>query len=176
MFPKTVAALALGGLIAGCAHSPAGIDDDVDSDGAVQSIDENLARLEALDVIEVGALILDVPDEAYNCYGLCPEYEDDVAEAEEAAAIRLQALADAAEEAMDEPAHAYVCPEELIDENLAALRELEIVEVMGLLEAEPENNPMCYNLPCQEDIEAAEAINNERAWRLHNIAGAARGL
>jgi hypothetical protein len=46
------------------------------------------------------------------------------------------------------------------------------VQIGALILAEPQNNPNCYNLPCESDKQAAEAINNERAGKLANIAKA----
>jgi hypothetical protein len=50
------------------------------------------------------------------------------------------------------------------------------VEVFGLVEEVPQNNPYCYNLPCPDDIAAAEAINCQRATALAAIAQEAEDL
>jgi hypothetical protein len=89
--------------------------------------------------------------------------------------VRLENLAVAASAAATKtPADA--CDEAAIDDNLAALQALRIVDVKGLLEAQPENNPQCYNLPCPSDVEAAKATTCERAGRLANIVKASTGL
>ena len=139
---------------------------------AVARIDANLERLRALHVVDVGQLILRVPEGAQNCYGVCPEDEP---RARAEAAERLSHFADVAvSHAARTPADA--CSDAAVDSNLAALRALRLVEVNGLVRAEPSNNPNCYNLPCAEDIEAARQLTCERAGQLANIAAATRGL
>ena len=135
---------------------------------ALDRVDANLARLRALDVVEVGDLIVELPEEATNCYGPCPGSEAAIQQAELAAAERLEEFVDVAEAASGVP-NSYLCIE-LVDENIAALQGLAIVEVLGMIETVPQNNPQCYNLPCQEDIDAAAADNEARAARLDNIA------
>lgn len=189
---KVLATCALGALV-GCTvaapdSSDAPISGDDDSNagrGVVQfhdtsgaealaRVDENLERLRALDVFEVGQLIVDMPAEAFNCYGPCPGSEALILAAQEEAALRLDELVPAAEAAIGTPS-SYLCTE-LIDENLEALRALEIVEVTGMIQAVPENNPQCYNLPCQEDIDAAAAENDLRAAKLDSIARETSGM
>ncbi|MDP6945253.1 MAG: hypothetical protein QF464_13980, partial [Myxococcota bacterium] len=140
---------------------------------AVEQIEENMARLETLEIFEVGQLIVDVPDEAYNCYGPCEGFETAEADAIAAAAENLAILADLAEEAMSQPSDAADCELSSIDTNLEALAGLQVVEVGDLLVAEPDTNPNCYNLPCAEDIAAAEALTCERAGALANLIEAA---
>jgi hypothetical protein len=123
----------------------------------------------------VGELIVKLPEEATNCYGPCPGSEDEIARAKEEAAERLQSFTDIAEAAAKSPAK-EACDQATIDANLAALRALEVVEVEKFLKEEPQNNPNCYNLPCETDIKAAEAITCERAGKLASIAGAAKGM
>jgi hypothetical protein len=186
-FTKTLALGALGAL-AGCGGSVEGSQAPVGekppvveepaeqgASEAVANIDKNLERLRSLEVIGVGELIVKLPQEATNCYGPCPGYEDVIAAAKEDAAGRLQSLATIAETAAKSPAP-DACAAATIDANVAALRGLEVVEVEGLLKAEPKNNPNCYNLPCQEDIDAAQAITCERAGKLASIASASKGL
>ena len=141
---------------------------------ALAHVDLNLARLRDLDVIEVGELLVDLPDEAFNCYGPCPGSEAAIQAANEAAALRLQDFVEVAEAAAAAPS-GYLCTEQ-VDENLAALAGLEIVEVLGLVQVEPANNPQCYNLPCQADIDAANAANELRAAQLDSIARGANGI
>jgi hypothetical protein len=148
----------------------------VDPQVAVDEVQENLALLENLDVFSVGQLLLDVPGEAFNCYGPCPEWKDEIAEAEIEAASRLAVFADLALEASAGVSTSNPFPEERIDENLEALRDLEIVEVGTLIEDEPVVTGNCYHLPCTEEIAAAEERNNDRAWQLQAIVTSTTGL
>lgn len=141
---------------------------------ALARVDENLERLRALDVFEVGGLLVRLPEEAVSCHGACPGAEPAIRAAEEEAALRLADLAAVAELAAGEPG-SYLCTE-LVDENLDALRALEIVEIHGLVAAAPEGALSGYELPCRQDIAAAKAIHEERAAALDSIARAAQGL
>src|SRR5262249_13345538 len=143
--------LALGaiGAVAGCAgaadgSSPGGdISPPVqktDPSAAVAHIDDNLARLRALSVVDVGQLVLDLPQEAFSCYGPCPGWEAKIAKAKEASAVRLDKLTPIAEAAAKTPV-ADACAKTTIDENIAALSALKIVAVGGLIKQEPKNNP-----------------------------------
>jgi hypothetical protein len=123
----------------------------------------------------VGDLIVDMPEEATNCYGPCPGSEGAIAKAKEEAALRLDKLADVAESAIKSPV-ADACADTTIDQNIAALKALQIVEVQGLVKEEPKASGNCYNLPCPEDIEAAKAVTCERAGKLASIVNAAKGL
>lgn len=139
-------------------------------------VDEHLARLRALEVIEVGALIVDLPQEAYACYGLpCPGSEAVVAAAKEHAAVRLASFTSAAVTAAATPLH-NACEKASIDANLAALKALKIVELAGLIEQQPKNNPQCYNFPCAEDLKAAADAKCARAGELASIVQATKGL
>ncbi len=137
----------------------------------VRDVDENLARLAALDVFEVGQLIVEEPASASNCYGPCEGYEEDLAKAEAAAAARLAKFTDRAVKA-EAAGESEVDP----DADLAALRALEVVEIGALLHAEPKNNKQCYHLPCAWDIAAAEAVNEQRLERLAAIVKATEGI
>lgn len=142
-----------------------------DSTAAVAAIDENLARLRALDVFEVGELIVEMPTEALNCYGAkpCAGSEPAVAAARAAAAERLVAFTDNVVAAAANPSDNYACDAN-VDVNLDALRSLRVVEVGSFIRSEPVNNGFCYNLPCQSDIDAANATNHTRAAKLESIA------
>jgi hypothetical protein len=143
---------------------------------ALAAVDENLQRLRNLAVFELGDLIVDLPAEATNCYGLpCPGSEDEILAAQTDAALRLANFADAAETAVASSYSAYACFSR-VDANLEALRALAIVEVGAFLETQPANNPYCYNLPCQTDIDAAAIQNEARAAELESIALAAPKL
>jgi hypothetical protein len=124
---------------------------------AVDRVDDNLTRLRALEVFDVGDLVLDD------------------GETIEAAATQLETLAATAEAACAttevDPA---LCTPASIEQNLGELRDMRVVEVGELLAVEPANNPNCYNLPCQEDIAAAEAETCARATKLGNIVAATK--
>jgi hypothetical protein len=170
------------GVLAGCTVSPVesvrpatGSAPGTVDPSATDHIDANLARLNALDVFEVGQLIVDLPAEAYACYGPCPGSEPAIAQAKAKAATRLAELADTAEKGAATPA-ADSCAQPAIDRNLAALQALRIVSVSGLIATLPQNNPQCYNLPCSADIAAAKVATCERAGKLGGIVEAAKGL
>jgi hypothetical protein len=119
---------------------------------AVQRIESNLERLRDLQVFQVGEIVIDGE------------------ETEVVAATELEAFAGTAENACAAvEADPAACTTEAIEANLAALRDLSVVEVGDLLVVEPANNPNCYNLPCQEDEEAAAAETCARATKLARI-------
>jgi hypothetical protein len=137
---------------------------------AIANIDVNLERLRALSVVEVTGLV-----ETGNCYGLpCPGEEPPL-EARGKAALRLQELVKVAEFAVSVDYVAASCIER-VDANLAALRGLRIVELGAFLRTQPANNPLCYNLPCTSDIDAAAVENEARAADLEQISIHARPL
>ena len=143
---------------------------------ALAAVDDNLQRLRDLAVFEVGDLIVDLPAEATNCYGApCPGSEDEILAAQTDAAVRLANFVDVAETAAASGYAAYACFSR-VDVNLEALRALSIVEVGTFIEAQPQNNPNCYNLPCESDINAAAMLNETRAADLESIALATPGL
>jgi hypothetical protein len=141
--------------------------------GAVKG---DLERLAQLSIVDVGALVLDYPEGAMNCYGPCPGFGDEIAEVDALQAARLHELVEIATEAATLSLQVEECSVEVIDENLAALDGLDIVEVFGMVEEVPQNNPYCYNLPCEEDIARAEEINCQRATALAHIAEEASQL
>ena len=142
---------------------------------ALKKVDKNLAKLKALQVVDVKRLVIEWPDGAMNCYGPCPGSEGAIKKAKETAALRLEKLTKAAVLGAKHP-KANACDETSIDDNIAALQALRIIDVGGLLEAQPKNNPQCYNFPCSSDIEAAQATNCTRAGKLAGIVEAAKGL
>jgi hypothetical protein len=137
---------------------------------------ENLARLKALQVFDVGALLVDAPEGAFSCYGPCPDYKDAIAKAQQAADARLGRLVTVAEKAAKQPAPAGACDTSAINANVAALEALRIVHVAGLLVEAPKTSPSCYNQPCPGAEDAARVITCTRAGKLANIAAAAKGL
>jgi hypothetical protein len=146
--------------------------DAMDDNEVRYSIIDNLHRLQGLEIVEVGDVILDLPAEAVCAYFWtpCPGFEDELNDALRQAAPRLEALADVAQVADEDdvPAWSYACRDSVIADNLDALSGLDIVLVGDLLVAEPERN--CpYSLPCEEDIIAAEELTCERASTLDKI-------
>jgi hypothetical protein len=191
MIPNKAVLLTVGALgsLTACAGTPSGQTIDppattsggdtggpVDPGAAAENVDENLARLHALDVFEVGALVVHYPEGSMNCYGPCPGFEAAIEQAKTDAAGRLQKLADTAEAAAAQPHAGSACEKAAIDANIAALKALEIVGVGALIEEQPKNNPSCYNLPCQEDIEAAKAVTCARADKLAAIVEKTKDL
>ena len=136
---------------------------------------DHLARLRALQIVEVGQLMMAVPGEATACYNLpcTPEMADRALRIQ---APRLARLTDLAEQSTQtssvtgDPGDAAA--------DLAALRGLAIVELGGLLSVTPQASASCYNLVCPGDAERAAAENARRAHVLHDVAtaAAARGL
>jgi hypothetical protein len=131
---------------------------------------DNLKLLEQLRIVDVGDLVHNYPEGAMNCYGPCPGFEGEIAAENTRQAERLAELVeiatDAATQVTIEDGSFNV---EVIDQNLAALDGLDIVQVFGLIEEVPQNNPYCYNLPCPSDIAEADAINRQRASVLAKI-------
>jgi hypothetical protein len=177
---KTVAFATLG-LLTGCgaavdltvpgsATSPE-LAADVPAGEVVDKYDaaSDLERLAELNIIDMGRLVRDYPYGAMNCYGPCPGFEDEIAEADLRQAARLHELVEIADRAATVTLDVAECSVEVIDQNLAALDSLDIVEVFGLVEEIPVSSPYCYNLPCSGDILAAEEINCQRATALANI-------
>jgi hypothetical protein len=142
---------------------------------AALHVDENLGKLRALAVFEVGAMVVDAPQGAYSCYGVCPEHREAVAAAEKKSAERLERLTAAAAAATADASPA-TCEKAAIDANLAALQGLRIVAVGALLEDKVEAKPSCYNQPCPAEVEAARQRTCERAAKLAGIAAAAKRL
>jgi hypothetical protein len=161
-----------GGPVSSPAASPTKAELQVD-------VQDHLARLRALQIVEVGQLVMQLPNQATACYGL-PCSADTTAETVDRAlrvqAPRLARLTDLAEESArastvtGDTGHATA--------DLAALRRLSIVELGGLLAVTPQTSTSCYNLVCPDDAERAAAENARRARVLHDVATAAvaRGL
>jgi hypothetical protein len=184
MLVKNAIALTVGAL-AGCTIPVAGSGHPVTGDppqataDPLAHVDENLARLQALDVFTVGQLVVDLPAEAHSCYGPCPGSQPAIDAAKTRAATRLAELADTAEKVVSSAAVAVgpsTCETPAIDANLAALSALRIVGVSGLVVTQPANNPQCYNLPCPADKAAAQAANCARAGKLAAIVAATKGI
>jgi len=188
MNSKKTVALATLGLLTGCGASAdltgpgasdnllAGPDSPASQLVELDNMRSDLHRLAQLDIVSVGRLVEDYPEGAMNCYGPCPGFEDEIAEADARQAARLAELVDIAREAASVTLDLEQCTVAVVDENLAALDGLDIVEVFGLVEEVPQNNPYCYNLPCPADVAAAEEINCQRATALAAIVEEASSL
>jgi hypothetical protein len=95
-------------------------------------VDRNLAALRALHVFEVGQLLVEMPEGAYNCYGPC---QGKIDAAKQKAAERLAAFTRRAVVAAEHPSADACAPSE-IERNLATLRTLAVVEVGPLVKGE----------------------------------------
>jgi len=147
-------------------------------DGIEATADEHLARLEGLELFEVGELLVGMPQMATNCYGPCPEWLEMDAD-EQAAEIqalrdlqeaRLAALVAIAEDVREDWEYRTPADPALAEQHLNAIRALRIVEVGDLVVTAAENNPYCYNLPCADDVARADEANALRAEELAAIA------
>lgn len=143
-------------------------------DAAVSaSIQKSLDRLNALQLFTVEGLVMDLPANSSDCYGVpCPGDTEGKAawSAErERQAARLDKLATQAE-LCNQSGNCYIFTPGSADEALQAINGLKIVHAGTLVTAQPANNPSCYNLPCQSDIDAANAENQERAVKTFTIA------
>jgi hypothetical protein len=131
-----------------------------------------LAALAALEVVQVGALVPFAAGQGGHCYGV-PCDESEATAAREVQVARLTELVDVVERAKQTPASSSdieaACAVDAVEANLAALNSLEIVEVEGLLRAQPEISGACYAAPCPEDIARAEAQTCERAEVLSRV-------
>jgi hypothetical protein len=137
-----------------------------------QSVQHSLARLRALQIVEVGDLVLDLPAEAQACYGVCPGWEERYQAERARQAARAERLASLAEAAAADSA---LAPREWSEAAVAlqALAGLQIVEVSGLVEAKPANNPECYYQPCPADIDAADRLNASHVAQVFAVVDAA---
>ena len=170
----TGAALAIGLTAAGCAGAtPA---PEAPSPEALEaSIDADLGSLRALEVLEVGQLVMRLPAEATACYGLPCNEDDRVLWTNErrTQATRLADLVDRALPAAERAGTTAPAPSEL-DSALEALGALHIVEVGEMVRVVPANNAECYSLPCPSDVAAAESTNAHNAAVIVAIAASLR--
>ena len=72
----------------------------------------------ALEIFEVGQMLADIPDEAYNCYGPCPGFETAEADAMAEAAEDLAELVEIAERSMQKAIDDGTCDMSTVDANL----------------------------------------------------------
>jgi hypothetical protein len=142
-----------------------------------QTIQQSLARLQALRVFDAIQLVVDLPVEAKDCYGgpPCQGFEAQY-EAERARqAPRVERLASLAEAAVQNP---YIVPRDPseADAALQALAGLAVVQVSGLVQVQPKNNGECYNLPCPADIDAAKRENGAHVAAVFATVDAAKKI
>ncbi len=160
---KTISQVSLAlGLLGGCTTGGPGTPEPTTSANVTESR-QDLERLRALQVFDVGQLLLALPGEATSCYGPCPGWEDQIAAEVARQLPRLDRLTRAAEQLrpLADPAAAPDAYELAAD--LQKLRDLDIVQVGELLVSVPANEPNCYNLPCPGEQEKADLENRTRA-------------
>jgi hypothetical protein len=172
-------AMALGMGVGGCAGTTGNMPEEAvagDPKQVSAAIEQSLEKLSALQIVEVNGLVLALPSEATACYGLpCPGstwekvYHDERARQ----AARLGKLVGVAEKVSQD---ASLAPRPMYEADAAikALAGLEVVKVAGLVESQPANNPLCYNLPCAEDRAKAERENGLRVARTQAIVDEAK--
>jgi hypothetical protein len=166
------ATIAIAGLIAGCSGAAAPQTTGPEVKDPPRSVEENLASLKGLQIFEVAGIVQHIPESA-NCYNLpCPGHEAEFEAAKAADTQHLDTFTKTALAAAADPASTDPADLSAATTNLDKLRQLDVVQIGELVLAVPENNPNCYNLPCESDKQAAEATNNERAGQLANIAKA----
>ena len=117
----------------------------------VKSVRESLARLEELDIVHVGDVIVKSPAASSNCYGPCADDPKDQAWLAEHAAqtLRLKAFVDAAEKAAAAPPAQWGTD---VSASLDALKGLEIVHVQGV-----SMTRNCYG-PCPDVLGKTQAL------------------
>lgn len=119
-----------------------------------------LQRLQALKIVDVGALVVDAPQASFRCYGPCEgDPATDAWMLEHARQTRrLESMVAVASELRPgEPADVAG----RLDAALVALRSLEIVEIAGVhIEA-----GRCYGLGCPEAVAATVALADAMAAR-----------
>ena len=177
--------LALSGGFVGCVSQTvepepvvSSLDDQILVDGvhslAGDALEPHLDRLQELELFEVGELVRAIPGESYSCpYNQpCPgEEQEAVFERQRVRVAGLVAIAEDVRVAEELPAASGSS-----DVHLSTLRALAIVHVGELIVDEPATSPECYNLPCHEDIVAAEESNARREAELAALADLALDL
>jgi hypothetical protein len=129
-----------------------------------RAVRQSLERLDALQLFTAPSLVLELPDNARDCYGVpCPgdtagqqAYDAELARQ----SARLAAFVERVEACNS--GHCYLSTPSSAQEALDTLNALKLIRVSALATAEPQNNPSCYNLPCAEDLEAAKVENQRR--------------
>lgn len=166
--------------LAGCAtRTPAGPVDTLDvptppslDDGNVTymeyqatstAVADSLARLDALQLLEVGAMVVDAPTGSQNCYGPCEDDPADQAWMQEHArqAARLDAFVSLAEEVAGSPA-------EPAGDVTAAIAALDGLAIFESVVPHYVSDGSCYLSVCPGD--------DEKRGRIEALAEAAEGL
>jgi hypothetical protein len=156
-----------------------GVDLEQEYSLAQEQVQVDLDILSEVSVFEVGELVIAQNMVPGNCYGGVCENDDDRERNYIDQADRLHALVDLATddpETTVTPCYTTVDDPNIIASNLQAVDDLEIVDVGEFLEQEVEPSASCYNLPCPDDIAAADAENYRRAQVLHHMAESSYGL
>jgi hypothetical protein len=146
-----------------------------DTAALVAQLQLDMTRLNDLQLVSAHSLVV-MGAERSSCYGLHPcasSASDPIVAAEYARqAPRLHALVALAEEV--ESAERYPSAATDTAADLAALNGLAIVELTGLIKAQPATGQTCYGLPCPADIVArADQENQRRADAAHVLASEA---
>jgi hypothetical protein len=157
---------------------PAPVPSPADSAAVTASIQDSLNRLNSLQLFSIEGLVLNLPEQARECYNL-PCAGDtaswDAYHAEQARqAPRLARLASQAEKCNS--GNCYDLSLTSPNETIPALNALQIVTVGELITVQPANNPSCYNLPCASDKQAADSENARRARVAYTTAAYAQSL
>lgn len=139
-------------------------------------VQQSLDRLDALQLFTVDRLVLKLPVNTADCYGVCPSENASSAHDAELArqAARLAKLVDQA--AACNSGNCYIYTPDSAEEAVQAINALEIIQVRSLVVTQPQNNPSCYDLPCESDIQAANRENKRRAVTTFTIASYAQGF
>jgi hypothetical protein len=138
----------------------------------------DLDKLRALDVFEVGRLLVALPAEATSCYNLpCRGWEDRAAAEVARQMPRLDRLTQIAVGTSDAIVAGSAAPDAAeLAADLQKLRDLQIVQIGDLVVSQPQAEANCYNLPCPGEQEAADAANHRRAVLVKRLADAAGDL
>ena len=169
--------LAGGGCMGGGPGEPATTTPPATTITIAAAAQPDIDRLRALDVFEVGQLLVALPGEATACYNLpCAGWEDRVAAEVARQMPRLDRLTQVAV-GMDYPVAAESAapgPAQLAA-DLQKLRDLQIVQIGDLVVSVAQADGNCYGI-CPEATAAADAANQRRAVLVHRLAGAADEL
>ena len=174
---KTTGGLMMALALGGCGEASGlvpGTDPVSDPTQIEAAITQDLDRLRALQIVDAGYLVMNLPVQATACYGLppCPGWEDRYRDERMRQAGRLGRLVDIA--ATTASTALVPRPESEAAAAVAALSALAVVEVRALVTMEPKSNPRCYNLPCASDRDAASQENGRRVAAAFAIAETAR--
>lgn len=116
------------GAAAGSAAATPTVHADPKPSKSDKATDPNLEKLRALKVFEVDRMVIDVPANAYSCYGPCPGSKKAIDEATKKATVKLQHFTEVALRAVEHPT-ANACSAKEIEANLAAINALKVVAI-----------------------------------------------